>query len=201
MDCLRAFNRKERYWVIKTALGDSLPLSGEFRHRLSSKLPISIPPDAWWAVDYHIDWLVGAIALYSHSGGDLPSETNDARIVRANQEDFDFIVAFDRTIILIEAKYEGAWSTPQIESKCERLAQIVGWADGRAHDLELYFGLMSPKEYRDRTGLALPSKVNKGEPPFWIKLERPSNGFHLVQRHDGRMPSAAGTMWKVSERK
>jgi hypothetical protein len=66
VECLKLFNRKERYWLIRNALGQNsgdLPLSDSFRQKLGKEIGTEIPVEAWWALDYHIDWLFGALVL------------------------------------------------------------------------------------------------------------------------------------------
>jgi hypothetical protein len=61
-DVLKRFNRKERNLLVRAVLGDEqkpLLLSDQFRKDIASKLRIEIQPDAWWATDYHINWLAG----------------------------------------------------------------------------------------------------------------------------------------------
>ncbi len=63
VESLEKFNRKERYWLLKNALkSDSMVLGEEFRKNLGKKIGISIPENAWWAMDYHLDWLIGALS-------------------------------------------------------------------------------------------------------------------------------------------
>ena len=62
VEALKKFNRKERYWVVRNALGPTSNQLGEgFRADLQRTIGIEIPEDAWWSIDYHIDWLVGAL--------------------------------------------------------------------------------------------------------------------------------------------
>lgn len=136
VECLKLFNRKERYWLIRNALGQSgeeLVLSGFFRQRLSDAIGLDVPPSAWWAIDYHIDWLFGALVLDSTADIDwtaplenpIVSDTGEPtlRLIRGTHEDFDLIIAFDRTIILIEAKGVTSWGNAQVKSKHKRLCE------------------------------------------------------------------------------
>ena len=136
--CLAKYNRKERYWLIQNALGEpkkQLKLTKEFRDRLFGVIDIAIPCHAWWATDYHINWLFGALILdrYGPLTCELANPCSERkrdgeylRLIQGNQEDFDLIIAFDRTIILIEAKVVGSWSNKQIDSKRQRLQD---WED------------------------------------------------------------------------
>jgi hypothetical protein len=65
---LERFNRKERNLLIRAILSDKKPpppppLSEGFRQKVTDKLGFPIPADAWWATDYHISWLAGALAI------------------------------------------------------------------------------------------------------------------------------------------
>jgi hypothetical protein len=62
-DILSRFNRKERYWVLNELLDfNSTPISKNFRSKLRTELGIEVPTNAWWAMDYHFDWLHAALA-------------------------------------------------------------------------------------------------------------------------------------------
>ncbi len=62
VDCLKAFNRKERYWLLKDAHGESFDkLDKIFITKLNDTLNIDIPDNAWWALDYHFDWISAAV--------------------------------------------------------------------------------------------------------------------------------------------
>ncbi len=79
VECLKAFNRKERYWLLRNALGApalELLLSGAFRDRLGKLLDTDIPSDAWWAMDYHIDWVFAALVTDSLGRVDTRTMTN-----------------------------------------------------------------------------------------------------------------------------
>lgn len=65
---LERFNRKERNLLVRAILGHEekpLQLTGSFRNRVAGALDnfAGIPEDAWWATDYHISWLAGALAI------------------------------------------------------------------------------------------------------------------------------------------
>jgi hypothetical protein len=69
-EILERFNRKERNLLIRHILGHNvkkLQLSEKFRRDLAEKLQIKagIPEDAWWATDYHIAWIAGAVGLFA----------------------------------------------------------------------------------------------------------------------------------------
>ena len=59
VDQLKAFNSKERHWLVAAVTG-SPPLSTDFRAALGHVIGESVPPGAWWAMDFHLDWLEAA---------------------------------------------------------------------------------------------------------------------------------------------
>ena len=96
-----------------------------------------IPEKAWWATDYHISWLAGALALFvkGEKCAKQPFENRPIeddrwtnlkkpegrQLVEGNQEDVGLVIATGCELILIEAKAYGAWTVPQLNSKLARL--------------------------------------------------------------------------------
>lgn len=145
---LRQFNRKERYWLLRNALGKgSESLCDDFRRALSTVVGIEVPDDAWWAMDYHLDWLIGVLHLLE-GGAENAAQKNDA-LVTGTQEDIDLVVAFANTLILIEAKAETSWSNKQLNSKVKRLEQIID-KNNLPAGLTIRFVLMSPSQPSQR---------------------------------------------------
>jgi hypothetical protein len=156
IDLLKAFNRKERYWVIKGALGQETPLSQTFCDQLAQTLGLQpfAARNAWWAMDYHLDWLVAAGEAYRRKidpkdlGGIALSFTGREAGLTGTQEDVDFVVAHDRDLILIEAKAFGAWDNGQTARKGRRLSllrKVFGLNETPlGSDLRLHFVLWSP---------------------------------------------------------
>jgi hypothetical protein len=113
-------------------LGKALELSGEFRKTIADALQIApIPLGAWWATDYHIAWLAGALAVYTEGAeqavakGVRPNPSaNGSSLVKGNQEDIDLVIASGIDLILIEAKGVGAWGNKQLRSKLARLELV-----------------------------------------------------------------------------
>ena len=126
---LARFNRKERYWLLSAALGEkSRVLDDGFRQQLDHATGLTIPATAWWAMDYHLDWLVGALHLLGQAtpvAAIGPPICNDEQLIRGTHEDIDLIVAFENTVLLIEAKGDTAWSNEQIGRKLQRLSAII----------------------------------------------------------------------------
>lgn len=224
VDCLRLFNRKERYWLIRNAIGEKdqdLPLSSSFRERLGKVIETEIPADAWWALDYHIDWLFAALVLFS-----VPRESETKpiknpemfskneklrRLVRGTQEDFDFIVAFGQTIVLIEAKGVGSWTNKQISSKHQRLSEWKQFSEclhpgvgSMTEKLRVIVVLMSPKESAGLHQRDWPTFINDGgNSPKFLKMDfsgAPENFYvpeRCIVRDEKPIPAFDGDCWHL----
>ena len=200
---LRRFNRKERYWLLVDALGPSaLHLSDDYRQRLGQILGVLVPADAWWAMDYHFDWLHAALFCLAHgvTPEDLGVQCNEGKAVKGNQEDMDLIVAFDRTLLLIEAKGAGAWSQAQMESKSQRIAALP-----QPEGLDLRLVLTSPPGAQNIMSGQWVTVIQKSMPgsagnPLLMPLNGFGGGERLlrVARCDikGR-PDARGDCWGI----
>jgi hypothetical protein len=111
-DALDRFNRKERNLLVRAMLADGRlpPLSKHFCDQVGQKLGFPIPESAWWATDYHISWLAGALALFvkgEETARDIwanRENTDNRRLVERNQEDIDLVIATGCNLVLIEAK-------------------------------------------------------------------------------------------------
>ena len=89
---LRSFNRKERFFLLRHALGVStFRLDKAFREALGDEMGLSIPNDAWVAMDYHLDWL--QMAVYLAGKPKPPGPIRNEGLIKANQEDIDLLVA------------------------------------------------------------------------------------------------------------
>lgn len=141
VEYLDAFNRKERFALIRQALGlANFTPSFTFVQALASRAGADIAgatsATAW--MDYHLDWLYAALVLDATPGqATFPSPQwpgadpgADALNVNANQEDIDLLVAVTTKekvhLFLVEAKWETAWQTAQMVSKLKRLRLLFG---------------------------------------------------------------------------
>jgi len=202
VEALKSFNRKERFWLIRNALGPaSETLDEAFRRRLQQAIGVEVPATAWWAMDYHLDWLVGALTMLARGDAAFASHPNDQRLVCGNQEDMDLVVAFDRTLVLIEAKGDTAWSNEQFQGKVKRLEGLQA-AGLMPSPLRLFFVLTSP---RPPVGLVpkegtrwSPWMCDDQERPLFFPLEMPTEFWKVTRWDDERQqPSFAGTRWKI----
>jgi hypothetical protein len=208
VDALAQFNRKERYWLIRNALGDSSrTLDKGFRATLSDVNGIEVPEDAWWAMDYHLDWLVGALDLYKSGGKNGGVQPNAADLVQGNQEDIDLVIAFDQTLILIEAKGDSPWNNEQLDSKLCRLEACFKYVDPVKAELSVFFLLMSPtksEKLKRKDQRTWPNwMVHENGQPRWSKLRMAEAGqepkFLRVVRYSEAAGAVdkAGLHWKV----
>ena len=219
VECLKLFNRKERYWLIRNALGQDggeLPLSESFRRNLGKEIGTEIPADTWWALDYHIDWLFGALAL--DGAPDIDSATilknpsvptaAGRRLIRGTHEDFDFVVAFDRTIVLVEAKGVTSWGNSQMSSKHQRLCEweqlskdVLTGRKQTAEPARIIVVLMSPKESAGLSKLDWPKSVNDGgNAPKFLTMDFTGapDKFRVPERCDGSgVASSTGDHWHL----
>jgi hypothetical protein len=202
VDALSRFNRKERYWLIRNALGpSSARLDEAFRGKLGKATDTEVPEDAWWAMDYHLDWLVGALTLVAQGDRGFEAQRNADRLVTGSQQDMDLVVAFRDVLFLVEAKGETSWSNEQFGSKVERLEKLRS-AGLLPASIKIFFVLMSPREPE---GL----KPADGTPwPTWmcnpkgglvhIELEMPRD-FLKVERWDNNpaVPPKDRDSWRI----
>ena len=203
MELLDGFNRKERYFLIREALGmDRFRLSDEYRERLGSILKIGIPSDARIWIDYHLDWL--AAALVKWCGPAASNVYPNTNLVFGNQEDVDLLVAFEvrgnYQLVLIEGKGYLSWGNAQMLSKAKRLGELFG-RDGRKYaGLRVYFCLSSPRQ---------PKSLIYDEWPDWMKPDGAAVWFELpvlyprfeVNRWDAaqRRKSASGMHFRITQ--
>ena len=133
IDYLRLLNRKERFHLLREALGETtFRLDERFRTRLQSCLrdsprgAVSIPPDAFVAMDYHLDWVGMALRLAADGSVQARRDriANDG-LVSGTQQDVDLLVAFPdgptTHLVMIEAKGDTHWRNEQLDRKAERL--------------------------------------------------------------------------------
>ncbi len=176
---LASLNRKERFWLVRQAIGAESfdKLSEDFLNDISRKLSIKIPEDAWWAMDYHIDWIAAVLStdssnletdgpndkgLYDNTKN-FPSDEGGVSIdpiIKGTQQDFDLIIAFENNIILCEAKGAGSWDRKQMDSKVCRIRSLLTLAQSYDPEIDIKLVLISPKS-RNETKVHLNSDGSK----------------------------------------
>ncbi|MGU3408072.1 hypothetical protein [Methylobacterium brachiatum] len=159
--------------MLNKALGAPfVNLDASFLNELRSKLGIVIPENPWWSFDYHFDWL-HAVLQYGpdyHIEPPYAEIKNEPETIKGSQEDIDLIIAFEQTIILIEAKLSGSWNNKQMRSKAERMLALPH------SNVDLHLVLASPKA---------PTGLKKIRWPDWPSLVK-NNGFaphHIELRY------------------
>lgn len=207
IECLRSFNRKERFHLIGEFLGDaSHAPAPEFRAKLGKALELSLPADPWWAMDYHLDWITAALHLARDNARNKVYR-NTERVIQANQEDVDLLLAYDdgdvSHLVLVEAKGVTGWTNKQMASKMKRLEQIFG-PDGQAWTgVVPHLALMSPRRPVGLNEQAWPQWAAPGEKAAWIKLPIPAElsvpeKLNKVTRCDPQgHPDIAGQFWTI----
>lgn len=212
---LERFNRKERNLLFRALLGKEkrLELAKTFCKAVEHKLNIKVAADAWWATDYHINWLAGALAVYTKGNerlnNPLPNpHKNGHALVKGNQEDIDLVIASDLDLILIEAKAYGSWSNEQIKSKLARLELLHAYYDNMAKDedianhVQMHFLLMSPRQPK-KIASDWPKWAQKENEIPWIELALPElpEGVSILEvtRCDvnGNPDAKSDYRWKI----
>ena len=197
VDALMKFNRKERYWLIRSALGEaSKALDPHFLDRLQA-LGITVPRDAWWAMDYHFDRLAGALHLYRSAGEADAVQSNEEGAVKGNQEDLDLIIAFDNTLVLIEAKGDSSWDGSQLGSKRLRLQACFGEVPERL-GLQVFFVFMStgaPPAVADWPAWTLDPHGR----PYWLEMRMAEKDQEAAFCKVVRCSDAEGTVSEVGK--
>ncbi len=174
IDSLRSFNSKERFFLVGQILGNPefLPCP-TFREQLGEALGLEIPETVFSAMDYHLDWLYAALRVATDNREEAVY-SNSERIVKAQQEDMDFLIAFDAVgvchIVLIEAKGVTGWTNSQMKSKANRLRAILGEDGKKWPGVQPHFVLMSA---------SAPQRLDASMWPQW--MTRPDGGVAWIE--------------------
>jgi hypothetical protein len=217
-EILRTFDRKERAWVVRNVIGNMAPpISPAFLEKLSGELELSpsLSADAWWGIDYHLDWLAASIHAFRFHN--LPTKViekpqlNTEALLKHGIEDIDLIIADSSRVILIEAKAFGHWDKSQLDSKVKRLRKlfqetnIVSDSTGTS-SIQVFFVLMSmrrrprPYVYKEWPSWMLPKTLPSiGKSPAWIRMV--TSHKQTVKRplrcNEGGDADGKGTFWRI----
>ena len=132
------------------------------------------------AMDYHLDWLRGALWCTKNRLAGAPNEDfvpverfakspSALRDVMGNQEDIDLllVIADERKthLVLVEAKGDSSFTETQISSKLSRLESIFQAEDSRADDgLLVSIVLLAPRSVATRAaqknGVDISTSIN-----------------------------------------
>ena len=223
-EILERFNRKERNLLVRDILGkpkERPHLDSSFIQRINRVLELEIPNEAWWATDYHINWLAGAIAVYFRgnpphrpfcnlqvkSDYDDPTRSPKGRqLVEGNQEDIDLVIATcQNDLILIEAKAYGPFTERQVKSKLARLSLLHEFykkLDPQGlNPIRFHFALQGPIN-PEGLKVSWPSWLCKPGMVPWIelKLAAPETILEVTRCDQKGKGSAKGESWKVFQR-
>ena len=189
IEILRRFNRKERFFLVGTALdNNTFSLGKEFKKTLEKRIGIPIERDVFVAMDYHLDWIDVGLKLWNVDitiGNKFPNKDGQ---INKNQEDIDLIICFESAgkyhIVLLEAKAETGWTNKQMDSKVKRFRKLFG-NDGRnLKNVEPHFFLISPREPK-RINKNWPEWMTTDDKPNWMELKIAGN-FLKVTRCDNK---------------
>ena len=183
---LRCFDRKERFAVLREALGfdaETPCLAEDFRRALSGCIGVCVPQRAFLATDYHLDWIELALHRTRHpeiGAGHVFSNPAPERI-NENQQDVDLLVAFEGErasrqvthLVMIEAKAYLSWDNRQFRCKAKRLGKIFGDNCGRLGTVEPRFVLMTAHEPRKIDTRCWPEWTRKGKDPVLLRYDLP----------------------------
>ncbi len=211
---LERFNRKERNLLIRDILGcpgKTLPLAPDFCERLAKAVGISKESlyGAWWATDFHFDWLAGALLTFMK--GDTQSlRDNDSKLVMGNQEDLDLVVAvhvpaakMPYHLILIEAKTYGYFTTKQYQSKVKRIERLYAFykelESESPHKISFDYVLYSPAKPTKLVPKFMPWQSNAATVPKYIHLKLALSGSSILsvtKCNNKGVPDIKGVFWK-----
>ena len=175
IELLASFNTKERFYLMRQVLNgqsaDNLGfiMSESFRQQMEQFVKFEIPPDAFMAMDYHLDWIHASLFL---AGKDLEQavfrniDDQGNQIILGSPQDVDLLIAFRRHdtdyLILIEAKGYMKWGKQQLDAKVKRLDNIFRDYKTRYPNLELYVMVISPR-------VPSPTRTGIEHWPMWIQ--------------------------------
>ena len=118
-----------------------------------------------------------------------------------NQEDIDFIVAFNKDdiyhLVLIEAKAESGWTNKQLSSKAEKFKSIFGFNNCVWENVRPYFLITSPRKPTNLRVDALPIYLQGSMDDICFKLCMPDYLVKITRCNENGKLSISGTKWKV----
>jgi len=175
---LKAFNRKERFFLVGTALGNpDFKLCKEFKDLINKAFRLDIPEDTFTAMDYHLDWVYASLVLRQDSTTQVHS--NRQGLIHASLEDSDLLVAYEVNkcchIIFLEAKGVKPFLNSQLQSKIQRLSDIFGEKGKNWSGVIPHFAIVSPKE---------PQKLNTKNWPVWTLCDDKVKWIPLKINHE-----------------
>jgi hypothetical protein len=209
LENLKAFNRKERFFVVGWALDNpTFRVGNKFRKQVAKDTGLHIPVEAFCAMDFHMDWILGC--LYVTKEERATYEMLETGEVNQNNEDVDLVVAYeagDKThLMLIEAKGVTGWNNAQLRHKAKRLGKIFGTGQVTGRVTDRWPGV-EPHWILASAASKKPEKVDVSDWPAWMKpggqlrwleLPLPSGLRKIVRCDKGGKKNAAGVFWRVA---
>ena len=202
---LESFNRKERFFLVGAALGNTqFQLGAAFRERVGAEFGLDIPEDAFVAMDYHLDWIQASVYLPRDGSSGAQVHSNAAGLITGNSEDLDLIVAFVGSgtthLIMLEAKAYGSWDNNQMRSKSARLYRIFGPHGDVVPKVLPHFGLLSPRRPLRLGTDGWPRwMLSPSGTPAWLELKVPRGRRQLTRSDATGTTAQDGGYFKVSE--
>jgi hypothetical protein len=201
---LKDFNSKERFFLTGQILGNpSFTPSSEFREKLSELLEISVPVDALSAMDYHIDWLYAGLNL-AKDNNLSKIYPNENRLIKAHQEDIDWLIAFktqsEYHLVLIEAKGVTGWTNKQMNSKAKRFGDIFGNQGNSWSGVVPHFVMMASSQPQGLFIEKWPYWMAPNGKINWLELPIPEYLIHVYRCNEQGQASKDGQSWKVKKR-
>jgi hypothetical protein len=203
LENLSAFNRKERFFVVGWALGNpAFKLGDHFRQQMSDDVGIAVPADAFCAMDFHLDWIIGCLWLTKGVKGSYDVlETGE---VNRSNDDIDLLIGFEEgnstVLLLIEAKGVTGWHNKQLRAKAKRLGSIFGVDEvgGLWPGVRPVFVMTSPTKMAQIDVSEWPGWMRNGDAPrHWLELVLPSGLKKIVRCDEDGKKRAEGGFWKV----
>lgn len=201
---LRSFDSHERGVLLQWATGSDFELSSQIRRELSVALaPVQVPPRAFVAMDYTLDWLFAATRQYlgAAAAGQTHLWPEDGSLT-ATGEDVDLLVAWEDDqprLVLLEAKGFTRWSNKQLLRKVTRLNSI--FTESVRAQIDVHFVLTGPKASAGIHTDTWPAWLLKEGRYHFVALPDPGERY-MVQRStaDGTPSKAASTHWRAVRR-
>jgi hypothetical protein len=201
---LKDFNSKERFFLVGQILGNpSFTLASDFRKKLGDLLEIPIPADALSAMDYHIDWVYASLNLAKDED---PTKVypNNNNLIRAQQEDVDWLIAFkgqsEYHLVLIEAKGVTGWTNKQMNSKANRFGDIFGKQGNSWPGVVPHFVIMSSSQPQKLLAEKWPQWMAPNGKIKWLKLSIPEGLIRVCRCNEQGKENKNGQFWKAEKR-
>ena len=199
---LRSFNRKERFFLVGMALGNpEFKLCEQFRNKVGEALHISIPKDAFAAMDYHLDWIYASLFLANNNTKDQMFPNTNG-LITATQEDIDFLIAYQDGekchLVMLEAKGVMGFTNRQLQSKIRRLRDIFGDDGDKYPGVIPHFAIVSPKSPIGIRTDSWPSWVFRNGEIQWIEMPISDELRRITRCDEAGKASAEGRWWRTA---